>query len=861
MNTQQLFRQLARFWARDSRRTTASASELDCIRLEDRILFSASPLGPILDMEPNDSPPDDQENEDATLEIDNLVSARALLVAEWAADHNHGPDVAVNVSEFDDMVMESRVSEASGFTSEASIIGDLSETFLLHSNPGAAHTIFLDFDGHTTSGTAWNTTYTNGDDFVTPAYDVDGDTISFSDQELERIQYIFQFVSEDFIPFDVNVTTEDPGTGALTKDGSGDTDWGIRVVVGGSYTDWYGGAAGGAAKYGSFNFSSDSPAFVFEDNVGTSVKLIAEAITHETGHTLSLGHDGAISPPDTYYDGHGSGPTGWAPIMGNSYSHQLTQWSQGDYPNANNQQDDLAIITTNNGFGYRLDDHGNDVLTASYLALTDAGASATGIIEQNTDLDVFSFATSGGDVNLQIDTIQPGSNLDILAELYDADSNLILSSNPIDLLNADIQTTVDTGMYYLMVTGTGKFDANGYGYSDYGSLGQYFISGSIDATPGTFLDIVDTNAVVAEGDDATTEMVFTVRRTGDLSAAAAVDFSVRGYGNNAADHSDFAGGVAPSGTVSFAAGESSKTISVHVAGDVDAEADEFLTVTISNPGVNAVITTGQAEGVILNDDVPDILDDAAGIHVTPVHGLTTDESGATASFTVTLDRQPTADVVIHVASTDLSEGTTNVDTLRFTNTNWDQSQAVTVIGRDDAEFDGDVTYNIEVSAAQSDDGAYNGLDPDDVVVVNHDNDSQPKVKGKGKGGGNSGGDGDGGKGNGKGNGKGGKNTDVQAAEMLLLTDGDLYAAMQAEGHADNADTPLRRTADMVDFLPEHARDSIAGNEGRLFQRLFAAQFERIEDDDGDDANDDSLGLGEALGAVTELGPIPSRQVF
>src|SRR5690606_12150521 len=67
----------------------------------------------------------------------------------------------------------------------------LGDTFKLHSLPGATKTIYLDFDGHTTSGTSWNGAYNGGADFTTPAYSFEGDA-SFSNAELERIQRIWQ---------------------------------------------------------------------------------------------------------------------------------------------------------------------------------------------------------------------------------------------------------------------------------------------------------------------------------------------------------------------------------------------------------------------------------------------------------------------------------------------------------------------------------------------------------------------------------------------------------------------------------------------------------------------------------------------
>ena len=103
----------------------------------------------------------------------------------------------------------------------------LEETFTLHSRPGASRVIYLDFDGHVTTGTAWNTSV---DPIVSPAYTRDTDP-EFSDLELEYIQDMWRQVAEDYAPFDVDVTTEDPGDDAIFRDNSSDGQYGTRVVV------------------------------------------------------------------------------------------------------------------------------------------------------------------------------------------------------------------------------------------------------------------------------------------------------------------------------------------------------------------------------------------------------------------------------------------------------------------------------------------------------------------------------------------------------------------------------------------------------------------------------------------------------
>src|SRR3546814_16663397 len=87
-----------------------------------------------------------------------------------------------------------------------------------------------------------------------------------------------------------------------------------------------------------------------------------------------------------------------------------------------------------------------------------------------------------------------------------------------------------------------------------------------------------------------------VTRSGDTSAAGSVDYAVTGE----AGGSDFLGGSLPGGTVAFAAGELSKSLTIEVAGDSGFEADEGFTVTPSNASAGSDISVATAEGPILN---------------------------------------------------------------------------------------------------------------------------------------------------------------------------------------------------------------------------------------------------------------------
>ena len=365
----------------------------------------------------------------------------------------------------------------------------LASTFTLHSKPGATQVMYLDFDGQTITNTDWNN-WQGIEKWEAQAFDSDGDPMHFSSNELSTIKSIWRRVAEDYAPFNVDVTTQQPSTFT--------SNTGHVLITPGVDKNGvllpYGNASGGVAYvdvWGDSDFAYFNPAFVYSNMLQNDAGFIAESASHEAGHNLGLGHDNTSS--QGYYPGHGSGYISWAPIMGMAYGMHVSQWSKGEYPDAKNLQDDIAIITSK--LTERADDHSNTASGATPLTVVAGKVTATtpvsdpknqkpankGVIESRTDVDVFSFSTTGGTISLKALPLREainsrGGNLDIKMTISDAANNILATKAPATDTHSSITMSLGAGTYYVYIEGVGS---NLSPYSDYGSLGQYFISGTI----------------------------------------------------------------------------------------------------------------------------------------------------------------------------------------------------------------------------------------------------------------------------------------------------------------------------------------------------------------------------------------------
>jgi hypothetical protein len=343
----------------------------------------------------------------------------------------------------------------------------------LNSLTSAAPVIYLDFDGETVTGTAWNY---DGPIVCAPA-----------DVTTEQINLIFNRVAEDYRPFHVNVTTE------YSKFLAAPINRRMRVILTTTW-EWYA-AVGGVALPGTFNDGDDTPCFIFTSlfsgglaNVTSRPKNIAEAASHETGHTLGLYHqavyDGNCAIVSQYNGGMGGGEIGWAPIMGVGYYQNLTIWHNGPNPyGCSNIQSDLDIITNTdplntNGISFRTDDHANTYAAATAANFNSGVFLLNGVVERNTDMDLFRFTMSSTGRFLlnanpyNVGQYNAGSNLDLQVTIYNSDQSVSNVYNPGTLLSSVIDTTLTSGTYYLKVEGRGNAFA-----PNYASLGSYTLQG------------------------------------------------------------------------------------------------------------------------------------------------------------------------------------------------------------------------------------------------------------------------------------------------------------------------------------------------------------------------------------------------
>jgi hypothetical protein len=240
-------------------------------------------------------------------------------------------------------------------------------------------------------------------------------------------------------------------------------------------------------------------------------------------------------------------------------------------------------------------------------------------------------------------------------------------------------------------------DVNGDGFADViigasgadvggsGSGAAYVIFG------GAGLRISD--ASILEGNSGAAELVFTATLPKPSAEPVSVRYSTQdGTARAGSDYTGVANAL-----LTFAPGETQKTIAVPVVGDGVYELNEAFTVTLSDP-TNSTIVRGVATGLIRNDDLAPVLG------IAPATVVEGDDGTTPLLFTVSLSAPSGAPVTVQYAGANGSAaaGTDYVAFApgRLTFEPGETTKTITVDVLGDSSIEGHETFSLSLSQAQ-----------------------------------------------------------------------------------------------------------------------------------------------------------------
>ena len=246
--------------------------------------------------------------------------------------------------------------------------------------------------------------------------------------------------------------------------------------------------------------------------------------------------------------------------------------------------------------------------------------------------------------------------------------------------------------------------------ADYGTVTAAAVAVTVsdDETVSTGVVLSVNPATLTEGGGAKVITITASLNQAPRAVATALSLTVGTAGDTAVEGTDYGTVGSLSLTIGAGASSATKTFTLSPTDDDRAEGDEELTVDGSVTGLSVTSTT-----VTIEDD------ETAGVTVSETDLTVTEEDGTGDSYTVVLDSQPGANVVVTVTGHAGSEVSLSRTTLTFTALNWSTAQTVTVTAGNDADAIDD-TVTLSHGAASSD-GDYQGITIAGLTVTVSDN--------------------------------------------------------------------------------------------------------------------------------------------
>ncbi len=227
-------------------------------------------------------------------------------------------------------------------------------------------------------------------------------------------------------------------------------------------------------------------------------------------------------------------------------------------------------------------------LVENITATVGIDGSLTGSLSVNGSISVTAHYAYGGTYS---DSVPLSLNAPVVTNIHNFQENLNTGAAALGVAGIVLTGSIDAGNTAIALSANAAIGAPS------GFFGNIALGGALVASGGT-LGLTTALLSATRPTSGTIPYSFTVTRAGDISAPDTAAWSVIGAGSVPASVWDFPGHVLPSGTVSFAAGQSTAVVGVNVAGQSAVAPTSSFALTLSSPSIGAKLSAALANATI-----------------------------------------------------------------------------------------------------------------------------------------------------------------------------------------------------------------------------------------------------------------------